>query len=125
MESNQILKIAIQKALAKNLPLILEDAVQYLENHQLQLKRRKKIQKTSRRTESIKDHDVATIPYFDELSEPEEQYDCPPATWEDIGVWDEATPKSDMADVFRLEDVASSNPIVDQGFNDSLYEQLD
>ena len=46
MESNQIyistLKTAIQKALTKNLPLILADAVEYLENHDFQVKQRKK-----------------------------------------------------------------------------------
>ena len=46
MQSNQIsistLKTAIQKALTKNLSLILADAVEYLENHDFQVKQRKK-----------------------------------------------------------------------------------
>ena len=50
MQSNQIylsvLKTAIQKALTKNLPQILDDAVQYLENHDIQVKQRKKRSKS-------------------------------------------------------------------------------
>ena len=46
MQSNQIyrsvLKTAIQKALNKNLPQIMNDAVQYLEDHAIQVKQRKK-----------------------------------------------------------------------------------
>ena len=45
MNSQQIYKSvlnsAIQKALRKNLPLILEDAIQYLEEHDWQVKERK------------------------------------------------------------------------------------
>jgi len=77
------LKIAIQKALTKNLPLILEDAVQSLENHHLQLKRRTKTH--PQRTKQIKKIQIkesATIPYFDESDEIEAQYDCPPEFWE-------------------------------------------
>ena len=50
MQSNQIsistLKTAIQKALTKNLSLILADAVEYLENHDFQVKQRKKRSKS-------------------------------------------------------------------------------
>ena len=50
MQSNQIyistLKTAIQKALTKNLPLILNDAVEYLENHDFEVKQRKRRTKT-------------------------------------------------------------------------------
>ena len=87
------LKIAIQKALTKNLPLILEDAVQSLENHHLQLKRRTKTH--PQRTKQIKKIQIkesATIPYFDESDEIEAQYDCPPESWEDIGFEEEAAP---------------------------------
>lgn len=141
---SQILKNALRKALTKNLPFILEDAIQYLDNHHSKLKQRKKKSKVPRRTESVKEYvDAATIPYFDESSEPEEPYDCPPASWEDIGVWNEAPeePKSSIVDEFRLEDVASSSsptPLsgspaellnfvkpCDQSFSDSLYEEMD
>jgi len=40
------LKTAIQKALTKNLPLILNDAVAYLENHDFEVKQRKRRTKT-------------------------------------------------------------------------------
>ena len=40
------LKTAIQKALTKNLPLILNDAVEYLENHDFEVKQRKRRTKT-------------------------------------------------------------------------------
>jgi len=40
------LKTAIQKALTKNLPLILNDAVEYLENHDFEVKQRKRRAKT-------------------------------------------------------------------------------
>ncbi len=50
MQSNQIyistLKTAIQKALTKNLPLILNDVVEYLEKHNFEVKQRKRRTKT-------------------------------------------------------------------------------
>ena len=125
---SQILKNAIRKALTKTVPFILEDAIQYLDNHHSKLKQRKKKPKVPRRTESVKEYVYdATIPYFDESSEPEESYDCPsgvsgetpeepydcpPASWEDIGVWNEAPeePQSSTVDAFRLEDIVSSSP---------------
>ena len=89
--SNQIylsvLKTTIQKSLNKNLPLILEDVVQYLENHNFQVKRRKKpLQKKPESTQQIKekysphqDNKIesfdATIPYFNE-SGSQEKYEC-------------------------------------------------
>ena len=46
MEVNQIyistLKTAIQKALSKNLPLILKDTVEYLEANNFEVKQKKK-----------------------------------------------------------------------------------
>lgn len=94
MKSNQIylsvLKTAIQKSLSKNLPQILEDAVQYLENHNFQ--RRKSLQKKTQSSNSkqIKENPThqnaflnqsdekieSTIPYFNESDET--GYDCPP-----------------------------------------------
>ena len=119
------LKIAIQKALTKNLPLILEDAVQSLENHHLQLKRRTKTH--PQRTKQIKKIQIkesATIPYFDESDEIEAQYDCPPESWEDIGFEEEAAPPeadivSEPDDESRFE-AAASNP-----YFDDIYDQLD
>ena len=148
MEST--LKIAIQKALSKNLPLILEDAIQSLEKHHLQLKRSKNprsqydcppedddfgeaskaaiVPKTPRRTGPIKEpqchQDAATIPYFD----------CPPESWEDIGFEEEATPpEADVVSgsdyVSRFENTTSSNPITEDEYSDddylSIYDQLD
>ena len=40
------LKTAIQKALTKNLPLILNDVVEYLEKHDFEVKQRKRRTKT-------------------------------------------------------------------------------
>ena len=77
MESQQIyistLKTAIQKALAKNLSQILEDAVEYLENHNFQVKRVKKRTKTKplqniedlhKKTQSVSAQKIKSTAYF-------------------------------------------------------------
>ena len=77
MQSNQIsistLKTAIQKALTKNLSLILADAVEYLENHDFEVKQRKRRAKTKslqniedlqKKTQSISAKKIKTTPFF-------------------------------------------------------------
>ena len=77
MESNQIylsvLKTAIQKAMNKNLPQILTDAVEYLENHDIQVKQRKKrskikplqnIEDLQKKTESVSAKKMKTTPFL-------------------------------------------------------------
>ena len=77
MESNQIylsvLKTAIQKALTKNLPQILDDAVQYLESHDIQVKQKKKRSKSKplqniddlqKKTQSASAKKIKSTPFF-------------------------------------------------------------
>jgi len=78
MNSQQIYKSvlnsAIQKALRKNLPLILEDAIQYLEEHDWQVKERKKrskkppspqnIEALEKRTQKPSAQKMKTTPYL-------------------------------------------------------------
>ena len=77
MQSNQIylsvLKTAIKKALAKNLPQILDDAVQYLESHDIQVKQRKKRSKSKplqniddlqKKTQSASAKKIKSTPFF-------------------------------------------------------------
>ena len=77
MESNQIylsvLKTAIQKSMNKYLPQILNDVVEYLENHDIQVKQRKKrsksqplqnIEDLQKKTQSISAKKIKTTPFF-------------------------------------------------------------
>ena len=77
MQSNQIylsvLKTAIQKALTKNLPQILDDAVQYLESHDIQVKQKKKRSKSKplqniddlqKKTQSASAKKIKSTPFF-------------------------------------------------------------
>ena len=134
-----ILKDALREALSKNISFVADDAVQYLDTHYSTLKyKTKKTKKISQRPEARE----FSFPSLDE--EPflpsqegmgvwegrsEEPFDCPPATWEDIGVWDEEPEEApvDESDALRLEEALPSCPstIDDQSFADSLYEDMD
>ena len=68
-----VLKTAIQKSLTKNLPLILADAVQYLEDNNVTVKQRKKRTKTKplkkiddleKKTQSISAQKMSTTAYL-------------------------------------------------------------
>ena len=68
-----VLKTAIQKSLTKNLPLILADAVQYLEDNNVTVKQRKKRTKTKplkkigdleKKTQSISAQRMSTTAFF-------------------------------------------------------------
>ncbi len=131
MKSNQsqIVKLAIQQSLIKNLPLIVEDAVHYIENHHLQLKRNR------RKTPIIKKitlEQEATLPFADDSGERNAPYDCPPESWEDIGIWEysdaeeEKAPEkeAEVSTEIQLED-SSNFPPNSQCFTESLYDELD
>ena len=68
-----VLKTAIQKSLSKNFPLILADAVEYLEGHNFEVKQRKKRSKTKplqnindlqKKTQSVSAQKMKTTAYF-------------------------------------------------------------
>ena len=69
-----VLKTAIQKSLNKNLPQILSDAVQYLEDHNVEVKQRKKrtrvkkplqnIDDLQKKTQSISAQKMSTTAFF-------------------------------------------------------------
>ena len=69
-----VLKTAIQKSLNKNLPQILSDAVQYLEDHNVEVKQRKKrtrvkkslqnIDDLQKKTQSISAQRMSTTAFF-------------------------------------------------------------